>query len=92
MNKGIKWQRAVATEDMKHCGLLYPGHTNRPTDGADNSTQGPFPFCLLQYPPTASSDLCTQFHSTTVHVNRMARWLERNNGKLANGRTGARAQ
>jgi hypothetical protein len=63
MNKGINWQRAVATEGMKHCGLLYPGHTNRLTDGADSSTQGPFPFFLLQYPPTAPSDLHTQFHS-----------------------------
>jgi len=75
MNKGINWQRAVATGDMKHRGLLYPSHTNRPTDGADSSTQGPFPFSLLQYPPQPPLTYVhnsTAYGTTTVHVNRMA--------------------
>lgn len=71
MNKGISWQRAVATEDRKHRGLLYPGHA----DSADSSTQGLFPFCLLQYPPAAPSDLCTQFHSIALLQFMWTGWL-----------------
>lgn len=86
MNKGINWQGAVATEDRKHCGLLCPGHA----DGADSSTQGLFPFCLLQ--PLWPMYTIPQHSTTTVRVNRMTSWLEGNNGKLANGRMGACAQ
>jgi len=82
MNKGINWQRAVATDDTKHCGLLYPDHTNRPTDGTDSNIQGPY-CCIPLQPLLTYVQHCTAYSTSTVHVNRMGRWLEGNNGKLA---------